>query len=750
MPSPAGLKRPLASRFALLTALALACALLAGLPSGAAASGPIAHIAARTPATAGPAGPTALIALLPQDLQKPPPGVLRPSVADLIDGHPELALGMLSATQSGYSPQQALLDITAGTRTSRGTYDPHTPPDMSLLPLGPRDGVGRGLIVNWLAAVARAESAPADIYPGLLASSIPGGAGYAGIHGQSNMEALVAATRAGVVDGVSLGSGATVAARAQELLAHRRLVVALLPPGYVGDGQLDQLIAARRAGELLIAMQDPPPFSGPQLLWTGIAGLGPADAGFSSDTTHIDGIAAGIDLLPTILRHLGRPVPSVVRGEPVRIGGPRDADALQQLDDRLSVIASRRIPALETFLLTWLGIVLLAGILRDRAGVRFGMRIGGLALMWLPAVVLLSAALMPSEQAELFLVAVGSFALALSTDRLVPWPRGPAVPTLVALVAYALDLANHSHLVIRSLLGPSPRSGSRFYGLGNELESALTIVLLVAVASVLRRRGRTRGNAAAFALGGVALAAIVGSGRLGADVGGIFTIAGGAAAATLLLLPGGVTKRAIWLAVLTPLAGLAALAALDLATGGNSHYTRTVLHGNASDQLNTFQRRYELAWSIVSHGYAPLLTIICALAVGYALVHRDRVYATIRGDAVWRAALGGGLAASIAGSLFNDSGPTLLFIGIVALTFVTAYLRNPPLGARVDWTTGHAGEQAGEPTASAAPDDRAGGGEDARPAAERRTGAHPEPTGPARSSAGPEDEAPQPQPASRP
>jgi hypothetical protein len=138
-----------------------------------------------------------------------------------------------------------------------------------------------------------------------------------------------------------------------------------------------------------------------------------------------------------------------------------------------------------------------------------------------------------------------------------------------------------------------------------------------------------------------------------------------------------VTKRAIGLAILAPLAGLAALAALDLATSGDGHFTRTVLHGNASDQLNTFQRRYELAWSIVSSGYAPLLTILCGLAVAYAIVHRDRVYATIRGDAVWRAALGGGLAASIAGSLFNDSGPMLLFIGIVSLAFVTAYLRSP-------------------------------------------------------------------------
>jgi len=696
------------------------------------ALGPAAARAERAPTR-----PTVLIALLPVDLEQPPPGVQRPAVADLIDGHPELALGMLSATQSGYSPQQALLDMTAGTRTSRGTYHPQNPPEMSLLPIAPTaaDGVATGLVVNWLAAVARAETAPADIVPGLLASSVPGGAAYAGIHGQTNQEALVAATRAGVVNAVSLGPGETVAVRANALLARNRLVVALLPPGYAGDRQLDQLIAARRPGQLLIAMEDPPPFSGPQLLWTGIAGLGPADSGLTSATTHIDGVAAAIDLLPTVLRHLGEPVPKGVRGEPIEVSGPRDAEALAALDDRLAVIGSRRIPALETFLFAWLGVVLVAGIARDRAGVRFGLRIGGLALMWLPALLLVGAALAPSEQAELFLIAGGSFALALATDRLVRWPRGPAVPCLVALVAYAVDLANRSHLVIRSLLGPSPRSGSRFYGLGNELEIALTIVLLVGLAAALRRRGRTRRNAAAFALGGIALAGIVGSGRLGADVGGIFTIAGGAAVATLMLLPGGLTKRAVALAVLAPLAGLAALAALDLATGGNGHFTRTVLHGSASDQLNTFERRYELAWSIVSHGYAPLLTILCGLAVAYALVHRDRVYATIRHDAVWRAALGGGLAASIAGSLFNDSGPLLLFIGVVSLAFVTAYLRNPPQAVAAGRAIDHEGEGAAELTAWTEHADRAGGAGETISAAPPAESSSPA-TGPARSPAG--------------
>jgi hypothetical protein len=599
-----------------------------------------------------------------------------PEVLGFLDSHPELALGMLSATQSGYSQEQALLDITQGTRTSRNTYDPRTPPDLRLLPDGEQ-----GLIVDWLAALARAETAPAPVDPGLLASSIPGGAGFAGIRGQPNLEAVAASDREGVVRGLSLGTGDTVAQRTRELLSGHDLVVALLPPGLDGDRQLDELVEQRSPDELLIAMQAPPPYNGPQLLWTGIAGLTPGEGGsFTSATTHLDGVAANIDLLPTILDHLGIAIPDDVRGQPIERQGERDAAGLEGLDDRLSVISSRRMPALQTFLFTWLAVVLLAGIVRDRVGVRFGLRLGGLALLWLPFMVLVTAALEPSKQAEQFMLAGGSFLLALATDLLLPWPRGPAAPAIAGLLVYAADLANHSHLIIRSLLGPSPRSGSRFYGLGNELEIALTLLLLIAIAATLRRRERSRGGALAFALGGVALAAVMGSGRLGADVGGIFSVAGGAAVATLLMLPGGITKRALAIAVVTPLIGLAGLAALDLVTAGDGHFTRTVLHGSLSDQLDTFQRRYELAWIIVKSNYGPVLLLLCVLAVTYALRHRRRIYAAVDMDPVWRACLFGGLGASVAGSLFNDSGPMLLFIGIVALTFLTAYLRAGPDG----------------------------------------------------------------------
>ena len=96
-----------------------------------------------------------------------------------------------------------------------------------------------------------------------------------------------------------------------------------------------------------------------------------------------------------------------------------------------------------------------------------------------------------------------------------------------------------------SLLGPNPLYGSRFYGIGNELEAALSSLLLIGVAALLFGRGCSRAGVAIFAGAGVMLGLTMGAGRLGADVGGIITIGAGAATAAALMLPGGLTRRAI-------------------------------------------------------------------------------------------------------------------------------------------------------------------------------------------------------------
>jgi hypothetical protein len=265
------------------------------------------------------------------------------------------------------------------------------------------------------------------------------------------------------------------------------------------------------------------------------------------------------------------------------------------------------------------------------------------------------------------------------TDRLVRWPRALIVPCAVTILAYTVDLARGSDLIVRSLLGPNPRFGSRFYGLGNELEASLPVLLLVAVAVLLQGRGRSRAGAAIFGGVGLVFGAVVGSGRLGADVGGVLTVGAGTAVAVLCMLPGGVTRRAVILAVAAPVAALGALAVLDLATGGDSHFTRTILQADSSSALlDVVQRRYELAFNVLKRGLMPFATGIAVLAIVYGVRYRSRIYVAVHEDPAWQAAMYGSLAAAIAGTLFNDSGPLLLLFGTFVLVVVSAYLRGDP------------------------------------------------------------------------
>jgi hypothetical protein len=324
------------------------------------------------------------------------------------------------------------------------------------------------------------------------------------------------------------------------------------------------------------------------------------------------------------------------------------------------------------------------------------MRIGGLAMLWVLPVLLLTGWLAPTRLAEVGIVVAGAFALGALTDRLVRWPRAPLVPATVALVAYGIDLASGSQLIIRSLIGVNPRSGSRFYGLGNELEATLAVLLLVALGALLMRRsdfesraapfgagpGRSKRSAAIVAIAGLVAAVFVGAGQLGADVGGVITVGAGIAVMCALLLPGRPSRRTIALALLAPFAAVVALALLDLATGGNGHFTRTILQADSARALwDVVQRRYTLAFNVLTTGAMPFITAIAVLAVAYAARYRERIYAPLRGSPAWSAALAGGLAASIMGALFNDSGPILLVLGVFVLACVTAYVRGGP---RVD------------------------------------------------------------------
>jgi hypothetical protein len=320
---------------------------------------------------------------------------------------------------------------------------------------------------------------------------------------------------------------------------------------------------------------------------------------------------------------------------------------------------------------------LLAFAAFDRA---WALRVGAVGVLWAPVMVLVPAALEPSAVVEYATIALGCLALGALTDRVLPWPRAPLAPALVAVGALTVDALAGTQLLLRSLLGPDPALGVRFYGIGNELKSGLAVLVLAAVAAALYPAVRGRRAAGAMALAGIALAVVEGSARIGAGVGGVILVSAGAAIATAMLLPGQVTRRRALLVLLSPAAGLLALAALDLATAhGSGHYTGTVLHARSAGELrDVLARRYSAAWEELKNHAMPIATALALLCAALGLRCRERLLAPTLGDPAWLAALAGGLTAGVVGALSEDSGPLLLVVAVVALGCVVSYLWGRP------------------------------------------------------------------------
>jgi hypothetical protein len=608
----------------------------------------------------------------------PRPGYIKPTtVFSRLSDRTELSLGLLGATQGAYSRRQTLLDMSAGTRVSRSGYKPPEIPKLRLFD---------DYFEAWDDVVRRASSAPTEIVPGLLADSVPGGAAYVNVqrddlHGdiacirvverRGRLDGIVAADRKGRVADVPAVCVSRARRQIQEAARVHRLIVVTLPEGHRGDELMDALIARRPASQLLIIVSQPPRSRAPQMLPIGIAGLRDMPGLLTSRTTRRAGLVTATDVLPTALAWLGRPIPGPVQGRAITATGERDVAALRRLERRLRVVYPRRFPALTYAALGLLAAFVLLTAARRR---KLAMRVTGLAMLWIPSVSLLTAALAQDRTDELLTMAAAPIALAILTDRFVRWPRAPAVPALTAIVAYCIDLAAGSDLIVRSLLGPNPRFGSRFFGIGNELEAILPPLLLVGLAALVVREPRGRRLALLLGLPMLALAAIVGSGRLGADVGGVITIVAAAAGAVLLAIPR-IGKRAIALAVAAPVIGLGALIVLDVVTGGDAHLSRTVLGADGfGDVWDTIARRYQLAWNSLQRGLMPLATLLAVALAVWGIRRRHDIAV----NPAYAAALGGGLAGGVAGALSNDSGPVLLVLGVVVLGCTVLYIRGRP------------------------------------------------------------------------
>ncbi len=553
-----------------------------------------------------------------------------------------LSPGLMSTGIGEVPPEQTYLDISQGNRVDDTLYDRPLPPLRSFLFRVP----------HWPHIVQRADSAPAEIVPGLLASSLLSGGIRSEAAPAAESAELIAVRRDGGVGVANFGSLTVFAS---------------------GIGGVRKELTGMPADELLIAFVEPS--RGRKIVPIGIAGGG-FEGNLTSDSTRTDGYVISTDIAPTILRRFGMPIPSGMDGEPIRAEGTVDAGSIEGLGDRMAAIPARRAPVVIGSLAAWILIAVAVALLRPAAR-RPAFAWLALAFAYMPLMLLAGAATEPGAVVEGLLVGVGATVLAAVTLALVRGWWALTVACAITVVAYAIDVIAGSGLTQVSLLGPNPIFGARFYGIGNELEALIAVMVPVAVGAALTARGAGRRPAVvAFLAVGVLAGLVFAVGQFGADVGAAVVLSLGAAVAAITLTwgPGASRWRIVAAVIAVPVVALGALALIDLVSGGNSHLTRSVLDaGGATNLADVAQRRLELSANDFAQAAGnPLFWVVIA-GIGVSIWRWRRIDAWLRPEPLARAGVIGACAAVAMGVLVNDSGATFLVLGSLALGAALAF-----------------------------------------------------------------------------
>lgn len=626
--------------------LAVACPQAQGGVKG---SGGTAGGAGYSSTTPGGPGPAVTVAILPDGVD--------PEDFEGIEG---LSPGTMSAGLATVTAAQTFLDIGAGNRVFTSLYGDELP---ALSPIGTR-------VPGWSGVLDRADSAPAEIVPGLLASSLQDGGVPIRADSLLVAPALMAANRRGRVE------------RSPPLACLRRRCPGVsVEPATLGA--LPRLVERLRGADMLIAFERPPADER-EVLAAAIAGRG-FDGNMTSGTTRTPGFVLATDVAPTILDRYGIAVPDEMNGDPIRTEGEPDAGAVQDRADRMEVVAPRRKPVVLRNLIAW---VLLAGLVALLSRGRLAApasAVFGLSVVLLPVLLLAGAAVRPDDVlVERLIVGIGAPVLAAALFLALRGWAALAAACGIALIAYAVDMVAGSPLTAQSLLGPNPGLGVRFFGIGNELEASLAVAIPVGVGAGLAaaqaagKRVTVPSAVIAFLVVGAASALVFASGRFGADVGAAIVFPAGAAVAALAV-PGVArgNRRVAAIVIAAPFIGLAVLFLVDLVLGGDAHLSRSVLDAGSGGELgDVVERRLRLSASSFGRAVKQPLFWFSVLAIAAAVAARGPILVRLGRAPLARAGFAGAAAAVLLGVIANDSGATFLTIGSIGLLGCLAFAWN--------------------------------------------------------------------------
>jgi uncharacterized membrane protein YuzA (DUF378 family) len=673
-------------------------ALITALLAAAAFSGPAAAATECAPANGAKTtevdqSKAATLLFIPGPVRTPEP-VLAADLEQL----PGFAVGLFSPTLGRYSPTQMMLDVSQGARVASSLYKPVAPPPpgFELNKAGPAGDSGK--FVQWPVLEKRAADVPGEIVPGSLGCSVKEARDrgvWISYQGAPTITGIAAADTAGAVDQLVIVPEAVEDRELVKAQNYAEFVVGTVPAGGPGIG-IARRLAAANPERLIIIVQAPPEPARTRLLTLAARGLG-GEGGLRSATTRRDGLVSASDVAPTILDRLEIKLPDVMQGQPIE-GAPRmSSTELNQMNDRLALVSGRRGPLGRSVILIG-GLIIILLLLVGRLTGRYAeisrltQRLVGLAVLWLPLMLLVTAALRPSRASEADIAILGSFLLALVTDRLVKWPRALFVPVLFVVLAHGFDFLIFSgRLTGESLLGSNPLYGARFFGVGNELEAVIAVSSVMGVGAVLSDSGIKR-PARWFAAAGVILALFLGAGRLGADVGGVIYIGAAFGIAALYVARMKFTPIRVAALIALPFIGLGLIALLDAVTGGESHLTRTVFEANGfGDLWKVADRRFSASIEGAKSDGIWVVVIVALAVLIWGWIKRERLFARLTEDGEdavarrpFRAGMVGALGGTVVGALANDSGPAILIIGTIYMCMGLLYMRGKPVSVRLE------------------------------------------------------------------
>jgi hypothetical protein len=269
-------------------------------------------------------------------------------------------------------------------------------------------------------------------------------------------------------------------------------------------------------------------------------------------------------------------------------------------------------------------------------------------------------------------LAVTALALRARRHPLAPlaWVMGATAWLLV------LDVATGARLQTASILGYSPHTAARFFGLGNTAFAVLAATaLLAAVLHVAHapRRGEALAGAAAFLL---FVIVIDGAPPLGNDVGGILTLVP-VFGLTLYVLTGRrLSWRAVGIAVGAAVAVLAVAAVVDVLRppDARTHLGRVVADtwNDGDDSLfSTMARKAEANVRVLRSSVWTWAVPIVTVFMLYLLAWRRMGRRLLPLGSPLRVGLQAALAAGLLGFAVNDSG---VVVTALVLTYVGPFL----------------------------------------------------------------------------